>query len=82
MYLKEYLWKITLNPIKAGGSESLHKLGGGVPRPPHTPRKRPYRIGIGLKCIFFKANSFKKVRSIIFIVWMLWRVEKNAKEKL
>ena len=26
--------KILFNPIKAGGSESMYSLGGGVPRPP------------------------------------------------
>ena len=25
---------VNLNPIKAGGSESMYSLGGGVPRPP------------------------------------------------
>ena len=28
----------------------------------------------------FKANSLKKIRSITFIVWVLGRVEKNAKK--
>ena len=30
---------------------------------------------------FFKTSSVKKVRQIILIVWMLGRVEKNAKER-
>ena len=40
-------------------------------------RKRPERIGIGLKCMlfiaqFFKANSLKKkIRSITIILWVL-----------
>ena len=53
-----------LNPIKAGGSESIYRLGEGVPRPPPPFRKMPYKIGIGLKCMFiakfFNSSSLKK----------------------
>ena len=50
-------------------------------------RKRPERIGKGLKCIFkvqfFKASSEKKkVRPITFIVWVLGRVEKMPKKRV
>ena len=31
---------------------------------------------------FFKASSLKKIRSITFMVWVLGRVEKNAKKKV
>ena len=54
------------NHIKTGGTEytySLAKRGGAFGAP---PRKRPYRIGIGLKCMF--------------IVWVLERVEKMPKK--
>ena len=72
-----------INTIKAGGSESMYRLGGGVPRPPSF-RKMPYKIGIGLKCMFiakfFKASSLKKIRWITFLVWVLGRVEKNVEK--
>ena len=31
---------------------------------------------------FANASSLKKIRPITLIVWMLWRVEKNAKKKV
>ena len=77
-----------VNPIKAGGSKSKYRLrgGGGVLRPPPL-EKGLMRIGIGMKCMFiaqfFKASSLKtKIRSITFIVWVLGRVEKNAKKNM
>ena len=38
----------TLLYLKAGGSESMYSRGGGA----FGPKKRPLRIGIGLKCMF------------------------------
>ena len=58
--------------------------GRGVPRPP--PRKRPKRIGIGLKCMFiaqfYKTSLLKKIRPITLIVWALGWVEKMPKKRL
>ena len=63
-------FRATVNPIKAGGSESMH-------------RKRPLLIGIGLKCIFldqfFKVSSLKKIRLITLTVWELEKGEKSQK---
>ena len=36
------------NPIKAGGSKSMYRLGGGASQAPPL-RKRPQGIGIGFK---------------------------------
>ena len=52
----------------------MYRMGGG-----------PWRIGIGLKCMFNAQFSrpahWKKIRSITFIVWVLGRVEKKYKQK-
>ena len=55
-------------------------LGGGVWRP--LPRKRVYRVGIGLKYMFitqfFMVSSKKKIRLVTLLVWVLGRVETHA----
>ena len=53
------------------------KVGGGAES---MYRKRPYRIGTGLK--FFMASSMKKIRPITLIVWALGRVKKNTEKKV
>ena len=62
----------------------MFSLGGRLRLAP-PPRKRPYRIGIGLKCTyiaqFAKACSLKKIRPIILIVWVLGRIEKKRQKK-
>ena len=61
-------FRATVNPIKAGGLNLCTAGGGSVRCPPPPLRKRPDRMGIGLKCIFidqfFKATSLKKIRLI------------------
>jgi len=60
----------------------MYSLGGGVCPPP--PRKMSNRIGIVLKCMciaqFANCGSLGKIRPITLIVWVLGRVEKNAKK--
>ena len=51
------------------------KVGGGAES---MYRKRPYRIGTGLK--FFMASAMKKIRPITLIVWALGWVEKMPKK--
>ena len=51
----------------------------------YSPRKRPLRIGIGLKCMFTAPNfswpaQRKKIRPITLIVRVLGRVEKCLKK--
>ena len=53
------------------------KVGGGAES---MYRKRPYRIGTGLK--FFMASAMKKIRPITLIVWALGRVKKNTEKKV
>ena len=79
--LLKSLIKANFNPIKAGRSASMYSLGGGVWPP---SRKMPDRIGIVLKCMciaqFANGGSLRKIRPITLIVWVLVRVEKNAKK--
>ena len=71
---------IQTKPYKGwGGSESMQR----------PSRKRPWRIVIGLKCMFnvhspiFQGQPIgKKIRMITFIVWVLGRVEKNAEKRV
>ena len=77
-FLKEILSDLTwfnyfsliINPIKAGGSESMYSLGWGVPRPP--PQKKAlensYRVKMHVSPVFQGQLIEKKIRSITFIV--------------
>ena len=57
--LHQILHIYSFNPIKAGGSGSMYSLGGASHAPPPF-RKRPYRIGIGLKYPIFQGQLIKK----------------------
>ena len=63
----------------------MYRRRGGVSRPPPLEKglRNSYRIEMHVHSPVFQGQLIeKKIRSITFIVWVLGRVEKNAKRKV
>ena len=80
-----WIFSSRVNPIKAGGSESMYSLGGRASHAPDPKKKtleNSYRVEMHVYSPVFQGQLIeKKIRSITLLVWVLGRVEKMPLKK-